>query len=145
MEEMKYDMSGGAGVIAAMRAIGKLKPKINVVGLVPATENMPGGKATKPGDIVKAMNGKTIEVINTDAEGRLILADALCYANETRRDASIVDTRNADRRVRHRARPRRSGRRFEQRRVRADVLERREADRRTLLANAALRRLRERP
>ncbi len=82
MEEMKYDMSGGAGVIAAMRAIGKLKPKINVVGIVPATENMPGGKATKPGDIVKAMNGKTIEVINTDAEGRLILADALCYANK---------------------------------------------------------------
>jgi leucyl aminopeptidase len=82
MEEMKYDMSGGAGVIGAMTAIGKLKPKINVVGLVPATENMPGGKATKPGDIVKAMNGKTIEVINTDAEGRLILADALCYANK---------------------------------------------------------------
>jgi leucyl aminopeptidase len=82
MEEMKYDMSGGAGVIAAMCAIGKLKPKVNVVGLVPATENMPGGKATKPGDIVKAMNGTTIEVINTDAEGRLILADALCYANK---------------------------------------------------------------
>jgi leucyl aminopeptidase len=82
MEEMKYDMSGGAGVIAAMSAIGRLKPKINVVGIVPATENMPGGKATKPGDIVKAMNGKTIEVINTDAEGRLILADALCYANK---------------------------------------------------------------
>ena len=82
MEEMKYDMSGGAGVIAAMHAIGKLKPKLNVVGIVPATENMPGGKATKPGDVVKAMNGKTIEVINTDAEGRLILADALCYANK---------------------------------------------------------------
>src|SRR5579872_3666819 len=82
MEEMKYDMSGGAGVIAAMSAIGKLKPKLNVVGIVPATENMPGGKATKPGDVVTAMNGKTIEVINTDAEGRLILADALCYANE---------------------------------------------------------------
>jgi leucyl aminopeptidase len=82
MEEMKYDMSGGAGVIATMYAIGKLKPKINVIGLVPATENMPGGKATKPGDIVKAMNGKTIEVINTDAEGRLILADALVYANK---------------------------------------------------------------
>jgi len=82
MEEMKYDMSGGAGVIAAMWAIGKLKPKINVIGLVPATENMPGGKATKPGDIFTAMNGKTIEVINTDAEGRLILADALCYANK---------------------------------------------------------------
>jgi leucyl aminopeptidase len=82
MEEMKYDMSGGAAVIAAMCAIGALKPKLNVIGLVPATENMPGGKATKPGDIVKAMNGRTIEVINTDAEGRLILADALCYANK---------------------------------------------------------------
>jgi leucyl aminopeptidase len=82
MEEMKYDMSGGAGVIAAMSALGTLKPKLNVVGIVPATENMPGGKATKPGDIVKAMNGKTIEVINTDAEGRLILADALGYANK---------------------------------------------------------------
>ena len=65
-----------------MSALGKLKPKFNVVGIVPATENMPGGKATKPGDIVKAMNGKTIEVINTDAEGRLILADGLCYANK---------------------------------------------------------------
>ncbi len=82
MEDMKYDMSGGAGVIAAMAALGRIKPKINVVGIVPATENMPGGKATKPGDIVTAMNGKTIEVINTDAEGRLILADALCYANK---------------------------------------------------------------
>ncbi len=82
MEEMKYDMSGGAGVIATMRAVGKLRPKLNVVGIVPATENMPGGKATKPGDVFTAMNGKTIEVINTDAEGRLILADALCYANK---------------------------------------------------------------
>jgi leucyl aminopeptidase len=82
MEDMKYDMSGGAGVIAAMGAIGKLKPKLNVIGIVPATENMPGGKATKPGDIVKAMNGKTIEVINTDAEGRLILADGICYAKK---------------------------------------------------------------
>ncbi|HKU81748.1 MAG TPA: leucyl aminopeptidase [Candidatus Tumulicola sp.] len=91
MEEMKYDMSGGAGVIAAMSAIGKLKPKVNVVGIVPATENMPGGKATKPGDIVKASNGKTIEVINTDAEGRLILADALCYANKLGA-TKIVDT-----------------------------------------------------
>jgi leucyl aminopeptidase len=82
MEEMKYDMSGGAGVIATMRALGKLRPKINVVGIVPATENMPSGKATKPGDIFTAMNGKTIEVINTDAEGRLILADGLCYAHK---------------------------------------------------------------
>ncbi len=91
MEEMKYDMSGGAGIIATMCALGKLKPKINVVGLVPATENMPGGKATKPGDIVKAMNGKTIEVINTDAEGRLILADALCYAGKLGA-TKIIDT-----------------------------------------------------
>ncbi len=91
MEEMKYDMSGGAAVIATMAALGKLKPKLNVVGLVPATENMPGGKATKPGDIVKAMNGKTIEVINTDAEGRLILADALVYANKLGA-SKIVDT-----------------------------------------------------
>ena len=82
MEEMKYDMSGGAGVIATMTALGKLKPKINVIGVVPATENMPGGKATKPGDIFTAMNGKTIEVINTDAEGRLILADGLCYVTK---------------------------------------------------------------
>jgi len=82
MHEMKYDMSGGAGVIATMYAIGKLKPKLNVIGLVPASENLPGPRAVKPGDILKAMNGKTIEVINTDAEGRLILADALCYARE---------------------------------------------------------------
>ena len=82
MHEMKYDMSGGAGVIAALSAIGKLKPKINVVGIVPASENLPGHRAMKPGDILRAMNGKTIEVINTDAEGRLILADALCYAQK---------------------------------------------------------------
>jgi len=80
MDEMKGDMSGGAAVIAAMSAIAQLKPKVNVTALVPATENMPGGNATKPGDVLRAMNGKTIEVINTDAEGRLILADALCYA-----------------------------------------------------------------
>ncbi|MDQ6825949.1 MAG: leucyl aminopeptidase, partial [Candidatus Eremiobacteraeota bacterium] len=82
MHEMKYDMSGGAGVIAAMFAIGRLKPKINVLGVVPASENLPGPRAMKPGDILRAMNGKTIEVINTDAEGRLILADGLCYANK---------------------------------------------------------------
>ena len=80
MEAMKGDMAGGASVIAAMRAIGALKPRINVTGLIAATENMPGGRAQRPGDVVTAMNGKTIEVINTDAEGRLVLADALCYA-----------------------------------------------------------------
>jgi leucyl aminopeptidase len=82
MHEMKYDMSGGAGVIAAMWAIGKLRPKLNVIGLVPSSENLPGPRAMKPGDILTAMNGKTIEVLNTDAEGRLILADALSYALE---------------------------------------------------------------
>ena len=82
MESMKGDMAGGASVIAAMQIIGKLKPKINVTGIVVATENMPGGRAQRPGDVVTAMNGKTIEVINTDAEGRLVLADALCYARQ---------------------------------------------------------------
>lgn len=82
MEEMKFDMCGGAAVIAAMSAIAKLKLKINAIGLVPATENMPGPAANKPGDIRTARNGKTIEINNTDAEGRLILADALVYAFE---------------------------------------------------------------
>jgi leucyl aminopeptidase len=82
MDEMKGDMAGGATVIAAIRAIAELKLKINVTGLIPATENLPGGAALKPGDVLKAMNGKTIEVVNTDAEGRLILADALSYARK---------------------------------------------------------------
>ena len=82
MEEMKGDMSGGASVIAALKAIAQIKPRINVTGIVPATENMPGGSAIKPGDVLVAMSGKTIEVINTDAEGRLILADAICYARK---------------------------------------------------------------
>ena len=80
MGEMKGDMAGGAAVVAALGAIAKLKPKINVVGIIPATENLPSGSALKPGDVLKALNGKTIEVMNTDAEGRLILADALSYA-----------------------------------------------------------------
>jgi leucyl aminopeptidase len=82
MELMKYDMTGGATVIGAMRAIAQLKPAIPVLGVVPASENLPSGKATKPGDVVRAMSGKTIEVINTDAEGRLILSDAICYAKK---------------------------------------------------------------
>jgi len=90
MEEMKFDMCGAAAVIGAMRAIAMLKLPARVVGLAPATENLPGGSAQKPGDIVRAMNGKTIEVINTDAEGRLILADALSYA-QTLKPAAIVD------------------------------------------------------
>ena len=80
MGEMKDDMAGGAAGIAALSAIVQLKPKVNVTAVIPASENLPSGTALKPGDILKAMNGKTIEVINTDAEGRLILADALSYA-----------------------------------------------------------------
>ena len=82
MDEMKGDMSGGAAVIAAIGAIAQLKPKINVMAIVPATENLPSGNALKPGDILTAMSGKTIEIISTDAEGRLILADALDYAKQ---------------------------------------------------------------
>lgn len=80
MEYMKSDMGGGAAVAGAMRAIAELKPAIDVIGVVPTTENMPSGKATRPGDVVTASNGKTIEIINTDAEGRLILADGITYA-----------------------------------------------------------------
>jgi leucyl aminopeptidase len=82
MEKMKYDMAGGATMIGAMRALAALKPAVKVICVVPATENMPGGKAQKPGDIQTAMSGKTIEVLNTDAEGRLILADAVHYAKQ---------------------------------------------------------------
>ncbi|HEV2860647.1 MAG TPA: leucyl aminopeptidase [Pyrinomonadaceae bacterium] len=82
MELMKYDMTGGATVLGVMRAVAQLKPPIPILGVVPATENMPSGKATKPGDVVRAMSGKTIEIINTDAEGRLILADAVSYAKK---------------------------------------------------------------
>lgn len=90
MEEMKYDMCGGANVIGAMLVIAQLKLKINAIGFVPATENMPGPAATKPGDIVEARNGKTIEINNTDAEGRLILADALSYAS-SKKPICIID------------------------------------------------------
>lgn len=90
MDEMKYDMCGGANVIGAMLAIAKLKLKVNAIGLVPASENMPGPAANKPGDVLMARNGKSFEVLNTDAEGRLILADALCYASE-QKPAAIFD------------------------------------------------------
>jgi leucyl aminopeptidase len=80
MEKMKYDMAGGAAVLGAMRAIARLKPAIPVTALIPAVENMPGDKAQRPGDIVTSLNGKTVEVLNTDAEGRLILIDAFTYA-----------------------------------------------------------------
>jgi len=82
LEEMKGDKAGGAAVIAAIAAIAQLKPKTNVMAIIPATENLPDGNALKPGDVLTAMNGKTIEIISTDAEGRLILADALSYAKK---------------------------------------------------------------
>lgn len=91
MEEMIYDMCGGAAVIGTMLALAKLKAKVNVIGLVPSTENMPGPAATKPGDIYTARNGKTVEVFNTDAEGRLILGDALAYGSE-QKPVAMFDT-----------------------------------------------------
>jgi leucyl aminopeptidase len=82
MEKMKYDMAGGAAMLGAMRAIALLKPNVRVISIVCAAENMPDGKAYKPGDVVTAMSGKTIDIINTDAEGRLVLADGLTYARQ---------------------------------------------------------------
>jgi len=82
MEKMKYDMAGGATMLGVMRAIAHLKPPVKVIAVIPATENMPGGRAQKPGDVQVAMSGKSIEVINTDAEGRLVLADGIAYAKQ---------------------------------------------------------------
>jgi len=90
MEDMKYDMSGAAAVLGAFEVLGALRPKANVVGLIPATENLPSGTAVKPGDVVKSHLGKTIEIINTDAEGRLILCDALSYARRFK-PAAVID------------------------------------------------------
>ncbi len=90
MDEMKFDMGGAASVLGTMRAIGELRPKVNVVALIPTCENMPGGRAVKPGDVVKSLSGQTIEILNTDAEGRLILCDALTYA-ERFKPAAVID------------------------------------------------------
>ncbi len=90
MDEMKFDMGGAASVLGTLRALAELKPKVNVIGLIPACENMPSSTATKPGDVVTSMSGQTIEVLNTDAEGRLILCDALTYA-ERFKPAVVVD------------------------------------------------------
>jgi leucyl aminopeptidase len=90
MDEMKFDMCGAASVFGTLRALGELKPKMNVIGIVPACENMPSGRANKPGDIVTSMSGQTIEILNTDAEGRLILCDALTYA-ERFKPAAVID------------------------------------------------------
>ena len=89
MDLMKGDMSGGAAILGTFMAISHLKPSVNIVGLIPCTENMPNDVALKPGDIIKCLSGKTVEVINTDAEGRLILADALSYAKKYKPDAVI--------------------------------------------------------
>ncbi len=91
MEAMKGDMAGAAAVLGAMRALSLLKVPLNVVGLAPCAENMPSGKAFRPGDVVRAMNGKTIEIISTDAEGRLVLADALTYAVRNLQAQRVVD------------------------------------------------------
>ena len=90
MDEMKYDMSGAASVLGTLKAVAEMKLSLNVVGLIPACENMPSGRANKPGDIVTSMSGQTIEVLNTDAEGRLILCDALTYA-ERFEPAAVID------------------------------------------------------
>ncbi len=90
MDHMKYDMCGAASVFGVLRAIVELKAKVNVIGLVAACENMPSGRATKPGDVVTSMSGQTIEILNTDAEGRLILCDALTYAERYEPEA-VVD------------------------------------------------------
>ena len=90
MDEMKFDMCGAASVLGVFRALADLKPAINVVGLIPACENMPGGRAVKPGDVVTSMSGQTIEILNTDAEGRLVLCDALTYA-ERFKPRAVID------------------------------------------------------
>jgi leucyl aminopeptidase len=90
MDEMKYDMGGAASVLGTIRAIAELKLKLNVIGVIPSCENMPSGRATKPGDVITSMSGQTIEVLNTDAEGRLILCDALTYV-ERFKPAAVVD------------------------------------------------------
>jgi leucyl aminopeptidase len=90
MDEMKYDMGGAASVLGTFRAVAELKPKVNLIGLIPTCENMPSGRAIKPGDVVTSMSGQTIEILNTDAEGRLILCDALTYA-ERFKPKAVVD------------------------------------------------------
>jgi leucyl aminopeptidase len=90
MDEMKFDMSGAASVLGTMKAVAAMKLRLNVIAVIPTTENMPGGAATKPGDIVTSMSGQTVEILNTDAEGRLILCDALTYV-ERFEPACVID------------------------------------------------------
>ena len=91
MDEMKFDMCGSAAVMGAMNAVAQIKPKLNIIGVIPATENLPGGNAQRPGDIVTAYNGKKVEILNTDAEGRLILGDALSYTIDQYKPVAIID------------------------------------------------------
>ena len=104
MDEMKFDMCAAASVLGTVAAVAELQLPVNLIGMVAAAENMPGGKATKPGDIVTSMSGKTIEILNTDAEGRLVLCDALTYA-ERFEPACVIDIAHLDRRGRRRFRP----------------------------------------
>ena len=90
MDEMKYDMGGAASVLGLFRALAELELPLDVVGLIPACENLPSGKANKPGDVVTSMSGQTIEILNTDAEGRLVLCDALTYA-ERFKPSTVID------------------------------------------------------
>jgi leucyl aminopeptidase len=90
MDEMKYDMSGAASVLGVFRSLAELKPAINVIGLIPSCENLINGRAVKPGDVVTSMSGQTIEILNTDAEGRLVLCDALTYA-ERFKPRAVID------------------------------------------------------
>jgi leucyl aminopeptidase len=90
MDEMKFDMSGAGTVLGTLKAVAELELPVSVVGLIPTTENMPGGRATRPGDIVKSMSGQTVEILNTDAEGRLVLCDALTYA-ERYQPSAVID------------------------------------------------------
>ncbi|MGE5892960.1 MAG: leucyl aminopeptidase family protein, partial [bacterium] len=83
MEKMKYDMAGGAAALAVLKTVSRLGLPVNVMGVIPACENLPSGSAVKPGDIVKALNGRTVEIVNTDAEGRLLLADAIAYTKKS--------------------------------------------------------------
>jgi leucyl aminopeptidase len=91
MDEMKFDMSGAGSVLGALRALAGMKAPVNVVGVIPACENMPGGAATKPGDVVTTLSGQTVEILNTDAEGRLILCDALSYAEQRFKPDAVID------------------------------------------------------
>ena len=91
MMTMKCDMAGGAAVLGLFHALAKVAPDVEVIGIIGATENMPGARAQKPGDVIRTMSGKTIEVLNTDAEGRLVLADALHYARVKHKPDCIID------------------------------------------------------